>query len=78
MSQTVHAIYDGEVLRLQESVDLEPNTRYLLVIEKAESNGEASAEIPYPLEVIGKLATDMGVTDLAERHDFYAHGKIED
>ena len=78
MSQIVHAIYDGEVLRPQESVDLEPNTRYLLVIEKDESNGDVPGEAPYPLSVIAKLATDMGVTDLAGRHDFYAHGKIED
>lgn len=78
MSQIVHAIYDGEVLRPQEPVDLEPNTRYLLVIEKDESNGGVAAEVPYPLNVIGKLATDMGVSDLAGRHDFYAHGKIED
>ncbi len=78
MSQTVHAIYDGEVLRPEESVDLEPNTRCLLVIERDESNGEISPETPYPLSVLRDLATDMGVTDLAERHDYYAHGKIED
>jgi hypothetical protein len=78
MSQTVHAIYDGEVLRPEESVDLEPNTRCLLVIESEEGNGEVSPETPYPLSVLWDLATDMGVTDLAERHDFYAHGKIED
>jgi hypothetical protein len=77
MSQTVHAIFDGEVLRPQESVDLEPNTRCLLVIEKVEINGEVTGDSPYPLEVIGKLATDMGVTDFAERHSFYAHGEIE-
>jgi len=78
MSQIVHAIYDGEVLRPQEPVDLQPNTRYLLVIEKDETNGGVTGEVPYPLNVIGKLATDMGVSDLAGRHDFYAHGKIED
>lgn len=78
MSQTVHAIYDGEVLRPEESVDLEPNTRCVLVIESDECNRKISPETPYPLSVLRNLATDMGVTDLAERHDFYAHGKLED
>ena len=32
----------------------------------------------HPLTLIAELAVDMGVTDLAERHDFYAHGKLED
>jgi hypothetical protein len=32
----------------------------------------------HPLTLIAKLATDAGVSDLAERHDYYAHGKLED
>ncbi len=33
MSQTVNAIYDGSVLRPDESLALEPNTRVRLVVE---------------------------------------------
>jgi hypothetical protein len=33
---------------------------------------------PYPLAAIAELAMDMGISDLAERHDFYAHGKLEE
>ncbi|MCY7347549.1 MAG: hypothetical protein LH614_15195 [Pyrinomonadaceae bacterium] len=35
-------------------------------------------ESVHPLTLIRELAVDVGVTDLAERHDFYAHGKLED
>jgi hypothetical protein len=43
-----------------------------------ESNGDKTGEAIYPLTLIANLAVDVGVTDLAERHDFYAHGKLED
>jgi hypothetical protein len=78
MSYRVHAVYDGKVLRPEDDVDLEPNTRYLLIVEKDDHNAEISRETPYPLTVIRSLATDMKVRDLAERHDVYAHKKLED
>ena len=78
MSHKVHAVYDGKVLRLEDDLDLEPNTRYLLIVEKDEPNGEISRETSYPLSIIRSLATDMKITDLAERHDQYAHKKLED
>lgn len=78
MSYRMHAVYDGKVLRPEDSVDLEPNTRYLLIVEKDDHNGEISPETPYPLSVIRSLATDMKITNLAERHDVYAHKKLGD
>jgi hypothetical protein len=78
MSQRVHAVYDGKVLRPEEDLDLEPNTRYLLTVERDDDKSKISSEMPYPLSVIRGLATDMKVTDLAERHDVYAHKKQED
>lgn len=69
MSYRVHAVYDGEVLRPEDDLDLIPNTRYLLIVEKDDLNPNISRETPYPLSVIRSLATDMKVTDLAERHD---------
>lgn len=77
MSHRVHAVYDGEVLRPESDIDLKPNTRYLLVVEEA-TNGEISEETPYPLSIIRSFATDMKVTDLSTRHDYYAHRKLED
>ncbi len=78
MSQIIHAIYDGEVLRPEDENDLEPNTRYLLIIEKDERVAEVATDVPYPLTVIESIATDMGVSDLAENHDRYAHAKLTD
>ena len=34
MSRTVEAIFDGEVLRLEEPVDLESNTRVRVTVEE--------------------------------------------
>ena len=44
----------------------------------AKENKEQNGEAVYPLTVIADLAVDVGVDDLAERHDYYAHGKLED
>lgn len=32
----------------------------------------------HPLTLLGEIQIDFEHDDLAERHDFYAHGKIED
>lgn len=50
----------------------------LETIEKIESRYQNSQAAEHPLTLIAKMAIDMGVKDLAERHDFYAHGKLED
>jgi hypothetical protein len=78
MSQRIHAFYDGEVLRPEDEIVLEVNTRYLLIVEKAETEDKPNSESPYPLTLIENIATDMGVTDLAEHHDRYAHASLED
>jgi hypothetical protein len=72
MRETVRALFDGETLRLEGPVDLRPHTTYLITIEQ-----EAPADNDHPLTVIRRLATDMGVTDLSVRHDYYAHGRVD-
>jgi hypothetical protein len=76
MSKTLEAIFDGEVLRPEDKSGLEPNTRYRITIEKAE-HADASDETAYPLTALLELATDMGTSDLATRHDLFAHGELE-
>jgi hypothetical protein len=48
--------------------------------DKGKSNSEqiGKEKIVHPLTQIAELAIDTGITDLAERHDFYAHGKLEE
>ena len=73
MALTVHAVFDGEVLRPEESVSLEPNKRYLLTVEEDASAAPLQDEVrPYPLSELLGAAADLGVADLAERHDHYA------
>jgi len=74
--QTFEAIYDGEVLRPQQPVDLEPNTRYRVTIEVSptEEVAEERAVESGPFDRILALAQDLGVPDLAEHHDHYLYG----
>jgi hypothetical protein len=80
MTTTVRAVFDGHVFRPDEPVPLEPNARYVLTVEpegaSAEADGSAGQEV-YPLSALGALSTDMGVTDLAARHDWHARRGAE-
>lgn len=76
MTKTLRAIFDGNVLRPEGSIDLQPNTWYVVTIER-EAEAKTDEET-YPLTKILTLATDMGVTDLSARHDWYAHGHRKD
>lgn len=78
MSKTLHAIYDGEVLRPEEESGLQPNTRYRVTVEEEECGTDAPDNAAYPLTVLLGIATDMGVTDLSFRHHDYAHDTLED
>lgn len=64
MTIIVRATYDGETLRPECPVDLRPQTTYVIRIEQETMSAELE-EDDYPLAVIRKLATDMGVTDLS-------------
>ncbi len=50
--------------------------------ENGASNGEAAAkrgdeEMPHPLELLGRIPKIDAPPDFSERHDFYAHGKLD-
>jgi predicted DNA-binding antitoxin AbrB/MazE fold protein len=77
MSKTLHAIYDGKVLRPLEETDLQPNRRYRVTVEEDNSAGKQAEDV-YPLSALLDLAADLGVEDLAASHDRYAHRRIED
>lgn len=80
MTTTVRAVFDGQVFRPDGPVRLEPNARYVLTVEREGAPGGADGQVQaaYPLSALGALATDMGVTDLASRHDWYARGGADD
>jgi predicted DNA-binding antitoxin AbrB/MazE fold protein len=73
MKRTITVVYDGEVLRPLEPVDLEPNTCYLLTVDEALVADEP--QIPQAVTRILERATDLGLpADLAAQHDHYLHG----
>jgi tetratricopeptide (TPR) repeat protein len=47
-------------------------------LQELEEKLQARAKAKHPLTQLLSLATDMGVTDLAARHDYYAHGRREE
>lgn len=52
MSQTVRAIFDGQVFRPENPIDLEPDKRYIIKIEAEVVSLEPSNEVP--LEINGE------------------------
>ncbi len=74
MSTTLHAVFDGEVLRLEEKAELEVNAHYKITVERESEPEKLTDE--YPLTELVALSTDMGVEDLAANHDKYAHRSL--
>lgn len=73
MTQKLRVVFDGKVFCPSGVVNLPPNAEYFVTIEPIVASPE-----DYPLTVIGRLATDMGIVDLGEKHDQYARGKLEE
>lgn len=71
MKRTVTVVYDGEVLRPEEPLELEPNQRYQVTIEERDLAGDEL----YPLRKYLKYARDLDMpADFAEQHDHYLYG----
>jgi hypothetical protein len=71
MARTLTVIFDGEVFRPTQPVDLPANVEYRVTIE--EEHG-MSDDAKYPLAGLVDFAMDMGIPDLAEQHDHYLYG----
>jgi len=68
-TKTMHAIYDGKVLRPEEPVNLEKNVRYLITIERKEKAGQNLWDTLS--EFSGKVE---GPDDWSKEHDHYLYG----
>jgi predicted DNA-binding antitoxin AbrB/MazE fold protein len=74
MSRTVEAVFDGEVLRPEEPLELEPNTRVRITIE------EKSAPSPKRRSFL-RTAQSLnleGPPDWSERIEDYLYGSPND
>jgi predicted DNA-binding antitoxin AbrB/MazE fold protein len=70
MSKTLEAVYDGEVLRPDEPLELEPNTRVRLTIEPATAPREKSKSF-----IRTARSLDLqGPPDWSSRLDDYLYG----
>ena len=70
MSQTVEAVFDGEVLRPTEPLQLEPNTRVLVTLEVQEENQEKTKSF---LQVARSLELE-GPADWSAHIEDYLYG----
>ncbi len=68
-TKTLHAIFDCNVLRPEESVDLEPNARYLVTIKRKEAGKHSLWDILS--KFTGKVE---GPEDWSKEHDHYLYG----
>lgn len=73
MTQTLEAVFDGEVLRPLEPLDLQPNTRVLLTIKVKQEKEEA-----YAFLRVARSLNLEGPPDWSTRVDEYLYGDIED
>lgn len=71
MDRTVTAVFDGEVLHPDVPLDLEPNTRYVLIIQ-TEPVGSAGEDV---WDVLERLAGTVDAPpDWSSEHDHYLYG----
>lgn len=71
MNTTVTAIYENGILRLLVPLSVPEHARVQVRIEAVEEESEAQGHV---LQSLLALATDLGVSDLAEQHDHYLYG----
>lgn len=69
MVKTLQAIFDGEVLRPDEPLNIEPNTRVSITIETKESHTRK----PYVFLETARSMKLEGPSDLSERIDEYLY-----
>jgi hypothetical protein len=69
-TKTLHAVFDGKVLKPEGSVDLERDVRYLVAIEREEAMGKQSL-----WDVLSEFSGMVeGPEDWSEEHDHYLYG----
>ena len=65
-------VFDGDVLRPIDEIELIPGKKYTVIIESVD-DGEINPERD-PAYNIASLAVDTGISDLACEHDHYLYG----
>lgn len=69
-TKTLHATFDGKVLRPEEPLDLEKNIRYLVTIENEEATDKQNL-----WDVLNEFSGKVeGPKDWSQEHDHYIYG----
>lgn len=71
MTQTISAHFDGKSIVPDTPLELPAGQRLRIQIETMESDD-------YPLAQLAGLATDMGMTDLSDRHQQIGQPEIKE
>ena len=72
ITETFYVTFDGRVLLPDSVVDLQPNQKYRIQI-LPEKESVRTPKLKAFLRIRAR-ARDLGVSDLAEQHDFYLYG----
>ena len=70
-TKTLHAVFDGKVLKPEGTVDLEEGKRYVLTIESKQKITDVEKDPAFDLS---SLAVKTNISDLATEHDHYLYG----
>ncbi len=74
MTQTLEAVFDGEVLCPQEPLELEPNTRVRIVVESLPPDGEE----PISFLRLAPTLNLQGPPDWSQNVDKYLYSELHD
>lgn len=69
--KTLTALFDGEVLRPEHPVDLKPNARYVVTVEREVDGAEGQSAWDVLEKLVGSVE---GPRDWAAEHDHYLYG----
>ena len=75
MTKTLEAVFDGEVLRPDEPLEIDPNTRVRITLEvEGEEEEEKPKGEPYSSLLLAASLKLQGPSDFSERIEDYLHG----
>ena len=78
MRTDIQKIYTKNILPLTDGEKLQIATLILEEVTRKTPTAASNSDAVHALTLIANIAIDVGITDLAEKHDFYAHKKLED
>ena len=70
-TKTLHAVFDGKVLKPVKPVDLKVGKRYVLSVESMQEVTDVEKD---PAFNLSSLAVKTNISDLSTEHDHYLYG----